>query len=407
MLSLSALSRLAFTPFLILLLCACGPGEVLDIPENKGITPPLRPDRIFPGKTWARAEVTDGSGRFAKLHEFLFTRTGDEVDRRGMRTDGVVVVHRGRIVYEAYGRGYHADMPHHAWSIAKAATSALVGVGVRKEVLALDDELARFYPGLGDNPRGRIKIRHLLFYGSGLEWNEGYEFFPLTSSILAMLYATPAVDVERYILSHEISGEPGATVAYQGADPTLLMAVLKRAMSAGEYDDFPWRELFEPLGITSAVFGRDGRGVYIGSTSLYITPRDLARFGYLYLADGVWNGRRILPEGWVQFSTALAPAYYTSDSLLVRLIGVGIGAQWWLNSGNPRAGGRQAWPAAPRDAFASTGHWGQRLIVIPSRDLVVVRFGDEKFGGFASNRFLELVLDALPNEDAAEVEAES
>ena len=106
-------------------------------------------------------------------------------------------------------------------------------------------------------------------------------------------------------------------------------------------------------------------------------------------------------------STALAPAYYTSDSLLVRLIGVGIGAQWWLNSGNPRAGGRQAWPAAPRDAFASTGHWGQRLIVIPSRDLVVVRFGDEKFGGFASNRFLELVLDALPNEDAAEVEAES
>jgi CubicO group peptidase (beta-lactamase class C family) len=402
MLSLSALSRFVCTPLFLLFLIACGPGEVLDIPENKGITPPLRPDRIFPGQAWAQADVTDGSGRFAQLHEFLFTRTGDETDRRGIRTDGVVIVHRGRIVYEAYGRGYHKDMPHHAWSIAKVATSALVGVGVRKGLVTLDDELARFYPELRDDPRGRIKIRHLLFYGSGLDWNEGYEFFPLTSSILAMLYATPAVDVERYILGHEVTGEPGAGIAYQGADPTLLMAVLKRTMTARDYDDFPWRELFEPLGITSAVFGRGGQGVYIGSTSLYMTPRDLARFGYLYLADGVWDGERILPEGWVKFSTSLAPAYYTADSLLVRFIGVGIGAQWWLNSGNPRAGGKQAWPAAPRDAFASTGHWGQRLIVIPSRDLVVVRFGDEKFGGFASNRFLELVLDALPDEDPTE-----
>lgn len=361
-------------------------------PENAGITPPLEPDRRWPGARWdeaSRAQEAD----FADLHAYLFP--GDGTDSRGgRRTDGAVVVQGGRIVYEAYGRGYDRDMPHHAWSIAKVVTSALVGIALRDGLVRLDDPLARFYPELAKDPRGAIRIEHLLHFGSGLDWNEGYEIFPFTSSILTMLYTRRSRDASAYILAHPLAAPPGERLAYNGADPTLLMAVLQRAMPAERYAEYPWRELFETLGMRGVVFGRDDRGVFIGSTNLYLTPRDLARFGYLYLCDGVWQGRRILPDGWVKRSTALAPNFVHSRSPLRRFARVGVGMQWWLNSGNPNNEGRRAWPAAPRDAFASTGHWGQRLFVVPSQDLVAVRFGDDAPGSFDSDRFLELVLRA-------------
>jgi CubicO group peptidase (beta-lactamase class C family) len=128
---------------------------------------------------------------------------------------------------------------------------------------------------------------------------------------------------------------------------------------------FAREHLFDPAGMTSAVFEPDASGSFIGSSFAYMTARDWARFGELFRRDGVWDGRRLLPEGWVRYATTPTPQAMLGQ----------YGAHWWLNAGPPGAPERRPWPPLPSEAYAARGHSGQWVVVVPSARLVVVRLG--------------------------------
>jgi CubicO group peptidase (beta-lactamase class C family) len=310
--------------------------------------------------------------------------------RKGVRTDGVLIIRAGTIVYERYEDGFGPASPHAAWSCAKSLTGALVGVALARGALALDDSICRHLPAA--TTHCDITVRHLDQLASGLDWNESYEGLNLQgSSVLAMLYGVGRSDMAAFVLSHASAAPPGTRWNYSSGDSVLLSAVLRGALEPQLGPDWPSPALFEPLGMRSAVLERDQAGTPVGSSFLYATPRDLGRLGLLYLADGCWRGRRLLPEGFVAISTTPSTPNRAPEAR--RLPGEIFGLGWWLN--RPAAGQPAPWPGVPEEAFAARGHWGQLIAVVPSLGLVVVRTGDDReAAAFDPGRFLQLAIAA-------------
>jgi CubicO group peptidase (beta-lactamase class C family) len=326
--------------------------------------------------------------------------------RKGIRTDGLVIARGGVIVHERYAEGYGPASPHVAWSCTKSLTSALAGVALARGTLGLDDSICRhlsqpapqldFTVGQLEQlrPHCDVSVRHLLQLASGLDWNESYEGMNLQgSSVLAMLYGVGRADMAGFVRSHPSVAPPGTRWNYSSGDSVLLSAVVRSALEPSLGKDWPGAALFEPLGMRSATLERDAAGTPVGSSFLHATPRDLARFGLLYLADGCWQGRRILPEGYVAASTAVSAP--SRSPAAHRQAGDVYGLGWWLNRPVAELGQPAPWPGVPEDAFAARGHWGQLVAVIPSLGLVVVRTGDDREqGAFDVARFLALAVAA-------------
>ncbi|MDC0719122.1 serine hydrolase domain-containing protein [Nannocystis bainbridge] len=352
----------------------------------------------WPAADWPEALVRGPTADAAD--DYLFTLTGRDEDRKGIRTDGVVIVHRGRIVYERYARGYARHNRHLAWSVSKSFLNAMVGVGVGRGALTVDDSICDHYdpgPELCD-----VTVGDLLDWGSGIDWNEGYEDDPYyLSSVIAMLYGIGSGDMAAFVASQGLAETPGTVYRYSSGDSVLLSAVLASALGPGLAGDYPWEFVFDPIGMTSAMFERDLAGTYVGSSYVYATPRDLARFGYLALREGCWAGEQLLPEGWIAASTQPNPSFQVGESYdhFLRDGDAVPGRHWWLNLPVPDLAHERRWPAAPPDTFAGLGHWGQTIFVIPSADLVLVRTADDREAGFDQNRYLELAL-ALAAEDS-------
>ncbi len=348
----------------------------------------------WPGSDWEERLPEDAGMDGDKLDEavsYALTTTGTEQDRAGIRTDGFVIIHHGCLVAEGYARGFTRDTPHLAWSMSKSVTNALYGIAVRQGLVTMESPAAKYYPLLDGPVRGQITLEHLMFMSSGLEWSEGYEASPLKSSVIAMLYTSGRDDMAAFTASRPVEFPPGTVWEYSSGTTNLLMGILKEVLGPERYPRYPWEELFDPLGMTSAVFERDGSGTFVGSSYFYATPRDMARFGYLYLQEGVWKGRRLLPEGWVTYSTRIAPAYRTMDPAL-REPGMHPGGHWWLNQPDSSSGLGVPYSGVPEDAFAALGHWGQSIVVVPSLDLVIVRTGDDRDGTFELGKWLALVV---------------
>jgi CubicO group peptidase (beta-lactamase class C family) len=278
------------------------------------------------------------------------------------RTRAMVVVHDGRIVGERYAPGYGPDSPLPGWSMTKSVINALVGVLVREGRLALDEPLRVPEWSRAGDPRGAITLRQLLQMSDGLRFSESYGN-PL-GDVLSMLFWTG--DAAGFAAGKSLAAPPGSRWSYSSGSTNIIARGLRQSVGGSEADYllFPRRALFEPLGMASAVMEPDAAGDYVGSSFMFATARDWARFGLLYLQDGVWEGKRILPEGWVAFSVKPAPA----------APGGVYGAHFWLRLGRGTyaPSGDEGIPA---DAYHAIGHEGQLLTVIPSRRLVVVRLG--------------------------------
>ncbi len=278
-------------------------------------------------------------------------------------TKAIVVIHKGQLVAEKYATGIDAETPLPGWSMTKSVVNLLIGVLVRDGKLSVMQTapVSAWQKDVGD-PRGAITVDQLLRMSSGLEFNEEYSVF---GDVTRMLSVEP--DAAGFAASKPLEAEPGELWSYSSGTSNILAGIIRQTVGGylQEYYDFTQQGLFLPLGIHTATMETDNNGTFIGSSYMYASARDWARLGQLCLQDGVWQGRRLLPEGWIGYSTTPTPNNPLRN----------YGAHFWLNA-DPEDGRQQrTWPTLPADAYSMNGFQGQRVIVVPSRDLVVVRLG--------------------------------
>jgi CubicO group peptidase (beta-lactamase class C family) len=278
------------------------------------------------------------------------------------RTRAVVVAQDGRLVAERYAPGVDPEAPLLSWSMAKSVTMALVGALVEDGRLDLHApaEVPEWRaPG---DPRGAITLDALLRQSSGLAFDETYGAVNDVSRMLFTERDTGGF-AARFPLAAPIDG----VWSYSSGTSNLVARIVRDAFGGdlGAMLGFARERLFDPAGMTSAIFEPDASGSFVGSSFAYMTARDWARFGELFRRDGAWNGRRLLPEGWVRYATTPTPRAPLGQ----------YGAHWWLNVGPPGAPERRPWPPLPVEAYAARGHSGQWVVVVPSARLVVVRLG--------------------------------
>jgi len=333
------------------------------------------PTRGWPTAT--PAEVGLDPDALATLENYLFARNGDDVDRLGQRTNAFVLIKDGKLVRERYARGYTADTPMLTWSVSKSIANTIIGRAVAQGHLDLNDAIGDHYPPALEAGVGSVRVTDLLRMSSGIDWSETYETSPIFSSVMAMLYTRGRSDMAAFVASHGLAVAPGTRWSYSSGDTTLLMGVLRAALGDERNADYPWVALFDPLGMSSAVLERDAVGTFVGSSYLYASGRDLAKWALFILRDGVWEGERLLPEGWVNYTLTMAPSYLETE-LTPELRGTNPGAQFYLNVGDPSRDVSPPWPAAPSDTFAAQGHWGKSIFVFPSLDMIAVRMGDDR-----------------------------
>lgn len=276
------------------------------------------------------------------------------------RTRAVVIVHRGHIVGERYALPFDQHTPFLGWSMTKSVVHALVGILIKEGKLTLTDPVQAPEWPEPRNGRSVITVDHLLQMTSGIDFDENYSN-PL-ADVTHMLLRTP--DMASYAANKRLVAEPGSRWSYSSGTTNILSRVIRRAVGHSDYHSFPHRALFQPLGMNSAVLEPDASGTFVGSSYVYATARDWAKFGLLYLQDGIWNGARILPKGWVQHAT-------TPPS---NIRGNAFGAHFWVQIPDEYTSGGDM-SRLPQDAFHAVGHAGQFITVIPSRELVVVRLG--------------------------------
>lgn len=348
---------------------------------------------VWPQPAWAEA-MAPADEAVARFEAIAFPPGQDEASREGPRTNGLLVVKDGRIVYERYARGFGPDRPHIFWSVSKSVLQAVYGAAVLEGLVDVDRPVAERSPWIGNGDKARITYRELLQMRSGIGFNEAYELAPLRSSVIGMLYSRGWRDMARFAAGHPQAHPPGTAWAYKSGDSLILAAALRDVVGPERYPDYPWTALFEPLGMTTVTWERDGQGTFVGSSYVYATPRDMARLGLLYLADGCWAGRRLLPEGWVDFARTLSPPLATADGQpsLGGRGPVSYGAHWWLNRPGPAE--ERPFSAAAETMLVASGHWGQKLLVLPEAGLVIVRTADDR-RGFATNQLLEAALAAF------------
>ncbi|NNL68214.1 MAG: serine hydrolase, partial [Myxococcales bacterium] len=323
--------------------------------------PPQPEGLAWPTEAWPTGPLDPraDAGALAKLLDHAFAEPEPEDLER---THGVVVVQHGRIVAERYAHDVAPDDTFLSWSVAKSITSALVGILVRRGALDPSEPIPVAEWPEGD-PRRRITIDQMLRMVDGLRFREAehlgggaVRYYPEEESdVIPMLFGAGKDDVAGFAATLPYQVEPETRWNYNSGASNLLSRLVRDTVGGDEdgMRAFMQRELFEPLGMRTAKPRFDAAGNFIGSSHCYCSARDFARFGYLYLRDGVWEGRRILPEGWVDYSrtpSALAP-----DG--------SYGAHFWVIPGS-------------LGLFNCGGAFGQRILISPKLDLVVVRLGN-------------------------------
>ena len=316
-----------------------------------------------------------------RLRRALDLAFADPANGPAQGTKAAVVVHADRIVAERYAPGYGIDTPLLGWSMGKSVINALVGILVRQGRLSLSGPAP--VPAWRDpsDPRHAITIEQLMRMTSGLALDDTNNGFDPSSR---MLYTEP--DMAAYAARFALIESPGSRYHYSNLSTLILSRIVRDAVG-GRAEDvvrFADRELLGPLGMRRVTLEFDAADTPVGSTYLYATARDWARFGLLYAHDGVVGGTRVLPEGWVDFS-----ASWTAGSR------DGYGAGFYTNRGASEGGRLRVRDGMPPDSFFASGTQGQRLVIAPAERLVVVRLGrTPDWDAFDKRAMVRLVADA-------------
>jgi len=279
-------------------------------------------------------------------------------------TAGLVVVYKGQIVAERYMPGITKDTQLESWSMGKSLTATLFALLVKEGIYKIEDPVPVPEWRAPGDPRGAIRIVDLLHMSSGLRFIAGQDpdYTPDKGYPDHTLIYTGAIDAFKHSMTRPQQFPPNTEGRYRNSDPLLVGWLVKQAVvkRGEEYLTYPQRALFDRIGIRHQVLETDPYGNFLLTGYDYGTPRNWARLGLLYLQDGMWQGQRVLPEGWARFVSTPAPAWKTPV----------YGGLFWVN-------GDGAWPI-PKTSYFMNGAGGQRVVIIPSHDLVVVRMGHHR-----------------------------
>ncbi len=328
------------------------------------------------GEVGATTPVADGVDSKAVAAALDWAMAQEEQNTRAF-----VVAYDGKIIGERYAPGWTKDTPQISWSEAKSITATLIAILAQRGLLEIDQP-APIKEWQGD-ARREIRIRDLLHMSSGLKFaNLGFKGEALTTENEHMRVYFDSINVFEHVIAAPAEVPPGTRNAYRNTDPLSLGKIVRDTVEAqGEdYLTFPQRALFDKIGARSPVLETDAWGNFILSGYDYLSARDWIRLGMLYLQDGVWQGERLLPEGWSEFVATPAPADKSEN----------YGGMFYLNR-PPRM------DQVPKDTYWAAGFMGQVTMVIPSRKLVVVRLGPSPGGIYEHmNETIGRILKAIP-----------
>jgi CubicO group peptidase (beta-lactamase class C family) len=317
---------------------------------------------------------------FSRVDHAVMEAFADEDDENPICTHAVVVVYKGKIIGERYADGFGQNSILMGWSMTKSITNGLIGILVKEGKLTL--EQAAPVSEWKDDERKNITINNLMQASSGLKWSESY--FNPSSEFHKMFIRSD--DKAAFAASRGLEHEPGSFFEYSSGTTNILSRIIRQA-TGDDYYKFPYEKLFHKIGMNGAFMEVDASGTFVASSYGFARARDWARLGMLYLNDGVWNGERILPEGWVKYSTTPAPAATRRE----------YGAQIWLNQGAPNGDPKTLeYPGLPTEAVVFDGFEKNYVVIIPSKELVVVRLGVTHNKNFHLDNLVNGVIEALP-----------
>ncbi len=318
---------------------------------------PSRPEGVpWPTREWPVTEPPPGVDA-GKLRALLDETLAEPQPETTTRTNEILVVHRGQIVAERYAVGVAPADPQPSWSMAKSMLHAAVGILAgegRLDISAPAPVAAWQQPG---DSRAAITLDSLLHMTSGLHFCEDYVDDKI-SDVIAMLFGPGRDDVASFAADFPPDAPPDTVFNYSSGTSNVISGIVGDVVGRGDASlAFLRRRLFDRIGMSSAEPRFDAVGTWIASSFCFCTPRDFARFGLLYLRDGVWDGERILPPGWVDYGRTPAPVQPEDES------GDGYGAHWWLLNDD-------------LGTFFAAGYAGQYLFLVPPLDLIIVRNGN-------------------------------
>ena len=324
-----------------------------DVGKARRTTVHAEPSAVSADAFWPEGERVEPS------QDPVIAKLLDDAALTGTGMRAVVVVKNGRVVAERYGAGFSAKTPLLGWSMTKTVNAAIIGTLVKDGKIAITDK-GLFAPWKADG-RAAISLADMMAMSSGLEFNEDYGD---VADVTRMLYLEP--DMAGFAESKPLTAEVGKVFSYSSGSAVMLSRLWQEAIGdKAKALMWPRTALFEPLGMHSAVLETDEQGTFVGSSYLYATAHDWARFGQFLLQGGVWSGNQVLPAGFVDWMREPAPASKV----------YGKGQLWIEAPGDEDSPGAGVAAGLPRDTYWMEGHDGQTVTIIPSEQLVVVRLG--------------------------------
>ncbi len=303
--------------------------------------------------------------------EAAFDKEGEEPFRKSL---GLAVVYDNQLIAERYLDGYDATTPFLGWSMTKSITGAMTGILVDEG--RMDIHAPADVPEWAGDDRKNITPEEILHMSSGLDWFENY--FTISDATVMLMQSD---DMYASVIGCPAKYEPGSYWNYSSGDANLLSGLIRTAIGSEDgYHRFPYEQLLHPIGMVNTLMETDASGLFVASSYCYATTRDWARFGLLFLNNGIFGGDTILQPSWVEFCRTAAPA---SDG--------NYAGTFWLKESNPL----QELKDVPADVYFADGFQGQRIYIIPSRKLVVVRMG-YSMANLNMNDLLSGIISALP-----------
>jgi CubicO group peptidase (beta-lactamase class C family) len=355
---------------------------VLKTPENElknsAITLP-EPDYLQDTILWPKgdmiAENLPAGVNYQRLYEFIDTCFDAPGTPPFKKTLGIVVVYNNHLIAEKYLNGYNHQTMFHGWSMTKSISGAWAGILADENKLVLDAQ-AGFQEWENDERRN-ITVKNIIQMSSGLQWYENY--FTISDATQMLMQND---DMLASVLDNELEYTPGSYWNYSSGDANLLSGIIKKRIGNDtEYHNSVYTKLLYPAGMLHTKLETDADGLFVASSYSYGSARDWARFGLLFLNNGIFAGDTILSSEWVDFMKT--PTLSSNKN---------YAGTFWLKESTPE----QALTDVPADVFFADGFLGQRIYIIPSKKLVAVRMG---FGlsNFNLNDFLREIIKTLPD----------